>query len=65
MVVKFLDYDWNTFTFVCALPFDVDEKPKLEVGDGINGVVDVNTKINPTKCNQCICNYLQLIVICN
>jgi hypothetical protein len=26
------------------LPFDVDEEPKLEVGDGINGVVNVNTK---------------------
>jgi hypothetical protein len=23
------------------------------------------TKRNPTKCNQCICNYMQLIVICN
>ncbi len=56
MVVKFVDYDCNTFIFVCALPFDVDEEPKLEVGDGINGVVDVNTKRNPTKCNQCICN---------
>jgi len=46
-----MDYDCNTFTFVCALPFDVNEEPKLEVGDGINGVVDGNTKRNPTKCN--------------
>jgi hypothetical protein len=40
MVVKFIDYDCNTFTFVCVLSFHVDEEPKLEVGDGINGVVD-------------------------
>jgi hypothetical protein len=56
MVVKFVDYDCNSFTFVCVLPFDVDEEPKLVIGDGINGVVDVNTKRNLTKYNQCICN---------
>ncbi len=51
-----MDYDCNSFTFVCVLPFDVDEEPKLVIGDGINGVVDVNTKRNLTKYNQCICN---------
>jgi hypothetical protein len=25
----------------------------------------VHTRRNPPKCNKCICNYIQLIVICN
>jgi flagellar assembly factor FliW len=41
MVAKLVNCEYNNFTFIYALPFNVNAKLELKIDDEINGGIDI------------------------